>query len=314
MGGAVMSVSELFFPLMVAGFLAILVVMFQAHLTPSIAARLAAASTISIALVGYFGAVLVAAQFWAHLPLTANWAENWMHWCEAMNDSHMQVSAWSGVVASVIVVVGVARCIRYLVARRSARARQISLSRMVTGCVAIADDPSVFAYSIPGRKRLTIVSSGLLAALNAREQSVVLAHEEGHYRYRHDRYLHVAKIAALLFAPAALLRQGLEYALERWADEHAGTVVGDREFVAVTVARTSLIASHATMPVGVMGFSSVGPFGTTQRVKALLRPPVSSLVLGPMQVCALGIATAVAIALATQIHHFDGVIRTLCGM
>jgi Zn-dependent protease with chaperone function len=311
------SVAELFLPLVGAGFIAVVVVMLQARISAPMATRLAAGATISIGLTGFIGSVLVAVQFWTHAPFgftsNSNWAVRWAHWCDVISESHTQYSAWSGLGASSIVFIGIARSLRYCIARRSTLDRQASLVRVLGATIAVADDPAVFAYSIPGRNPFTILSSGLVAALDEREQQVVLAHEEGHHRFRHDRYIHGAVLATKLFPLAAPLRQGLEHAVERWADEHAGAVIGDREFVAITVARTALLASHTTVPVGALGFTKwgrgvVGPFATTNRVRSLLRP------VAPIPTWALLAAALVVGALGAQVHHFESVLRTLCQM
>ncbi len=297
-----MGVAELFFPLALVVPLAALMVVFQARIAAPVAARLAVGATVSVSVVGFVGAVLIAFQFWAHVP----WTTNIVRWCAMLGDAHAPVSAGFGIVASLVVFTSLVRTARYWHKRRTASAQHASLRRALDNDVAVADDPAVFAYSLPGREPVTIVSTGLLAALAPCEQQIVLAHEQAHHRFRHDRYLHVARVAATVFPPALVLLSGLEHALERWADEHAASVVGDRRLVAVTVARTALIASRPNTSLGALGFTATGPFTTTRRVESLLRPPAK------VPVWTLAPTVGVVAALVTQLHHFEGLIRSLC--
>jgi hypothetical protein len=75
----------------------------------------------------------------------------------------------------------------------------------------------------------------------------------------------------------------VEYTLERWADEHAAAVTGDRGLVAETVGQVALLASHRparlpTMSLGIVGSRArrvsvawAGP--VPRRVAALLTAP-----------------------------------------
>jgi hypothetical protein len=133
-----------------------------------------------------------------------------------------------------------------------------------------------------------------------------LAHEAAHHRYRHDRFLFVGRLATALFAPTRLFARGLEHALERWADDYAAKVVGDRRLVALVVARVSLGSLDHGVPLGALAFGAAGPFSTTQRVRSLLRPPQTIPVWVPF------LATAIVGALLTQLHHFEGTLSSLC--
>jgi predicted Zn-dependent protease len=166
--------------------------------------------------------------------------------------------------------------------------------------------PKVFAYAVPGANPLTVVSHGLLAQLDTNERDIVLAHEAAHHVHRHDRYVLIGELAAAIFAPVRFVVRGLEHALERWADEHTAAVIGDRRTVALTVARVALLRGDCKRPVGVLGFALHSPFSTTRRVRSLLQPPPvawgwSVLFAGGGVVC-----------LAAQVHHFDGLMQSIC--
>jgi Peptidase family M48 len=298
-----MGLVELFLPLAGAVLLGTLIVGLQARIAPRAAARLAFLFTVAVGGVGFVGSVLVTAQFFAHSSSLGAPPR----WC-SMLGSRAGVSTTWGVGATGLVAFGVFRMGRYLLGRHASIASYRLLRRSVTEPLAVVDDAAVFAYSIPGRQRLTIVSAGLLSTLDEAERKVVLSHEDGHHHFHHDRLLHLGAIAAALFPPVAPLKRGLAHALERWADEHAATVVGDRRLVAMTVARTALLASRPSIPAGTLGFTSAGPFSTTRRVSSLLQPPA------PVPVWVIVLTGASAAALATQLHHLELIVETLCRM
>lgn len=155
------------------------------------------------------------------------------------------------------------RRIRLLVeARRECR------RHTVAGDLAVVDDPVPSAFALPGSPGRVVVSSGMLRALSAGERRALLAHERAHLRHRHHVFLLLLQLAA---AVNPLLRPVAEaggFALERWADEHAGAVVGDRPLVARAVARAALAVQRWPQPALA---ATGGP--VPQRVQALLTPP-----------------------------------------
>ncbi len=301
-----MELWKLFLPLVFSAAIALVSVGFQSKIAAKTASWMAVGGACGIGLVGFIGSGLVALQFWAHSSLP-NW---FAQWCGALGNNHAPVSETVGVTLSVFVIVGVARLAGFTHQHRSAKRTRQKLRSLNNQPVLVANSNEVFAYAVPGATPLTVVSSELLVQLEVNEQAIVLAHEEAHHRHRHDRFLLVGRGVAALFPPARVFTRALEHTLERWADEHAATVVGDRKLVAVTVARTALLANRhvARLPFGALGFSLAGPFSTTQRVKSLLRPP------RPVPGWALGVSLVALLSLATQVHHFETLLRALCPM
>ena len=145
----------------------------------------------------------------------------------------------------------------------------------------------------------------MIELLDPDEHAVVLAHEHAHARYRHDRYLLTAQLAAAVVPVLRPLSTRLQFCLERWADEAALVECGDRRFVARTLGKVAL---SNTVPVGALSFAGLG---VPARVAALFAPPPAS----PRLPHRVGLWSAIAITgvLGTiQIHHLIGVVSSLC--
>lgn len=158
------------------------------------------------------------------------------------------------------------------IARHRRRLRHARMLRIVArprpelGAVVLAH-PSAMAYCLPGRQRQTVVTSGALDILTARELAAVLAHERAHLRARHD--LALAPIHALarafprvpLFVAAA---RELPVLLEMCADDAAARRHGP---AAVVGALRSLSAGRS--PEGTL---AAGGSSAATRIDRLLRP------------------------------------------
>ncbi|MEU8541306.1 M56 family metallopeptidase [Streptomyces sp. NPDC048717] len=140
--------------------------------------------------------------------------------------------------------------------------------------VAVLPDPVPYAYALPGRRGTgdrVVVSAGLLAALGSAERRALFAHERAHLAGRHHRHLLAVQLAARANPFLRPLRTAVTFTAERWADETAAGVVGDRRTVARAIGRAALISAPApvaTLPQA--GGGGVGP--VPRRVAALLGP------------------------------------------
>lgn len=178
------------------------------------------------------------------------------------------------------------------------------------GDLAVIDDDRVEAYAVPGLPgraqgraagRL-VVSSGMLRTLPGPEREALLAHERAHLRHQHHLFLlalHLAASACPLLRPLAA--EGA-FTVERWADEHAAAVVGDRAVVARALARAALAGQHdsgqhAARPSGARLAATGGP--VPRRIRALLAAPPAPrrlpLVAGGLvlALCCVSLADAV---------------------
>ncbi len=116
-----------------------------------------------------------------------------------------------------------------------------------TGRLVVVDDAVPDAYALPGLRGRIVVSSAMLQALPASGRRVLLAHEGAHLRYRHDLYQLLTRLAVAANPLLRPLRGAVALGAERWADEVAAELTGDRELVARTLARAGLArAGHRT--------------------------------------------------------------------
>jgi Peptidase family M48 len=136
------------------------------------------------------------------------------------------------------------------------------------GTLTVVADRRVDAYAVPGR---VVVSTGMLAALTPDERRVLFAHEFAHLAGRHYVFRAVVRAASAANPLLWPVRNALWYATERWADEHAADVVGDRVAAARVIGKVALASGGG--PAARMGIGSVRPGPVPRRVAALLRPP-----------------------------------------
>ncbi len=138
--------------------------------------------------------------------------------------------------------------------------------------VVVLDSAQVEAFTTPAPAGRMVVTSGLLEALAPDERRVVLAHERSHLDHRHIWWTLAADLAAainpLLHPTAGTIR----HAVERWADEDAADIVGDRRLVARTIARVALLKRDGARAGDALAPAATGG-DVPQRVRALLAPP-----------------------------------------
>lgn len=115
------------------------------------------------------------------------------------------------------------------------------------------DGPIAFTTGLV--RPVTVVSEGLLRALDPNERSAVVAHERAHASRRHTAALSAARIVARAFGFVPGVRVSVELlvtALEARADEQARMVVGDELVVARALATTArLTLQHPAAVAGV---------------------------------------------------------------
>ena len=159
------------------------------------------------------------------------------------------------------------------------------------------------AYCLPGRRRLIVLTTGALAALNDAELAAVLAHERAHLAARHHLAVAAAASLARAFPRVPLLAVAADEIprlVEMAADDTAGARA-DRGLVA-----GALVAlAGAATPVGAL--AAGGP-AALARVRRLLDPaaplPRAAGVAGVVTALALFAGpAAVALAPATFSGH-----------
>ncbi|MCZ4101632.1 M48 family metalloprotease [Streptomyces sp. So13.3] len=181
-----------------------------------------------------------------------------------------------------------------------------------TNRLVVLDEPAADAFAMPGLPGRIVVSTGMLTALDDGERAVLLAHECAHLRGHHYLFTAAVQLAAAanpLLRPAAT---AVTYTVERWADEHAARVIGDRRRVARTVGKAALAArsgaSRSRLPGAALGLlgrdrkrTAAGP--VPRRVAALLAPAPRNRAVVLLGVVAVLAATALCTLEAAQDLH-----------
>ncbi|MFI9567939.1 M48 family metalloprotease [Streptomyces rishiriensis] len=162
----------------------------------------------------------------------------------------------------------------------------------------VAASPIPKAFAIPGRAGSPgriLVTSAMLGALSAEERRVLLSHERAHLHHRHGRLCTVVILAGAVNPFLVPVRRTVVFLVERWADERAAAVVGDRACTARALARAALTAGCQEPSHG-LGFTDRA---VTRRIAALQTAPPPRLWGLAATVLTLGALTALGTADAT---------------
>jgi hypothetical protein len=187
--------------------------------------------------------------------------------------------------------------------RRLSTVRRLRAAGSPDGGLVVADLTTPMAVAVPGDPGHLLVTTAMLRLLDADERRVVFAHEQAHLTHHHHRLVTAAAAAAALNPLLIPVRDAVGYLVERWADEDAAAVVGDRDLTAQAIARAALAtgSNPAAAALGMHGGAAVN------RVLALGEPVPPShhrRLLGP---AALGAAGLTAVAVAT--YQFVELVR-----
>ena len=265
------------------------------RVAPKVATRLLTALCATALVLASVVVVALALTSLAQLHGVAEWLER----CTRQFQIHTDRPSLLGALAALAIVGGATR---FLAARRSQRSIE-PLPGDAKLRIVEADD--AMAYSIPGRAGHTgqiIVTSAMLASLTAPEQAVLFAHENAHLRLGHHRYARFAENAAAAAFFLTPVANAIRYSIERWADEDAAAVVGDRTLVARAVAHAALASSGGACPhpaALAMSESSV-----VLRVIALTQPPTQPSRLSMLVVSAFSLVAFAALVVSMfTLHH-----------
>jgi Zn-dependent protease with chaperone function len=205
------------------------------------------------------------------------------------------VPDWVAVTAAALLLLAVVRLVRDVRLRREA-VRMLRSADPAADDVVMADDDEPLAVAIPGRPGRILMTTGMARLLGPAERSAVLAHERAHLAHRHHLLLAAAGAAAAVNPLLRPVRETVAYLAERWADEEAAVVVGDRGLVAQAVARAAL-AMPSRAPKAALG---VHGGVVVRRVRALQSPPppLSRKILAAAAVVVVAGVTAAAVSTA----------------
>jgi Zn-dependent protease with chaperone function len=265
------------------------------------------------------GAVILAACSTAALALLVAWAVAAApplaalgHYSQAVARRGDPAPVLTGTAAAVLLAGAAVAAV--IAVRRRGRAlaesyRRASRLRPGRHRVVIVASPAIEAYALPGWPGRIVVSAGVLAALDDRGCTALLAHEHAHLAGQHHLFTTAARLAAALNPLLLPLARAVDYTTERWADEHAARATGDRRLVAATIGQIALLAttpSPATLNITGpaarrISLAWAGP--VPRRVAALLAPPPRQrTLLLAATVAILLLAGAAALAAAKDLQ------------
>ena len=253
-----------------------------ARLNPVQATWLLTGATVALAACSTLALGLLAASAAVRIPLVAELG----HWSLPVLGHNSPPGLAVALLAGMLLGAAVLTVSGFAVRRYRSLAGAYREARCLPGhgqTVVVADE-AADAYALPGRPGRIVVTAGMLSALDEPGRAALLAHERAHLAGFHYLFTTAARLAATanpLLRPAA---RAVEYTVERWADECAASVVGDRRVVAHAIGRAAL-AARAKRPrrviPGALGavfpgthlraHARAGP--VPRRVAALLAPP-----------------------------------------
>lgn len=141
------------------------------------------------------------------------------------------------------------------------------------GDLAVLPDDVPYAYALPGSPGRVMVSTALLASLEPAEHRALFAHERAHLAGRHHRLLLATRLAGCVNPLLWPLLGALVYSTERWADEEAARVTGDRRLTARAVGKAALVSRPVPGGAAFAAFAAFAAAGPVpRRVAALLGP------------------------------------------
>src|SRR6202035_5346896 len=109
-------------------------------------------------------------------------------------------------------------------------------STAVLGLLVVTGEEAADAYTLPGWPCRIVVTAGMMRALSHPERQVLLAHERSHASGFHYLFTTAARLAAAANPLLRPVAAAVGYTVERWADERAAAVAGDRRLAARAIA------------------------------------------------------------------------------
>jgi hypothetical protein len=261
----------------------------------------------ALVLAGASGAALalLAATVLGQVPLLA-----WLgHWSAGVVRQDDPVSVSLAVIACLLLAAALGAAVRAAVVRCRALADAASVARCLPPSgrkLSVMDDPAPDAYAMPGLPGRIVVTAGMLDALDTSERRVLLAHERAHLAGAHYLFVALAQLAAATNPLLRPLAVAVRFSAERWADEQAARITGDRRLVARTIGKAALLTrSRPEAPSVALGVATslrgTGP--VPRRVAALLAgPPRQHPLLLAAIVVVLALAIGSTLEAARDLH------------
>jgi Zn-dependent protease with chaperone function len=166
--------------------------------------------------------------------------------------------------------------------------------------IVVVPGPAIEAYALPGWPGRIVVSGRLLDCLDDSGRGALIAHEQAHLSGRHHLFAAVTRLATAANPLLLPVARSVDYTVERWADERAAAVTGDRRLVAETIGQVALLAGpRRRRRASAMTLAIIGP--RARRVSVAWAGPVprrvAALLTAPPRQRTILIAACAAIVL-----------------
>jgi Zn-dependent protease with chaperone function len=272
------------------------------RLPPAAATWLLAGSAIVLAAASSAVLGLLALTALVRIPLVGAAGEMSMQVISRNDPASVPVAVAAGVLLAAAAA-GACRALWHRTAALIAAGRQAR---------RLPDDEAADAYTLPGWPCRIVVTAGMMRALSHPERQVLLAHERAHASAFHYLFTTAARLAAAANPLLRPVAAAVGYTVERWADERAAAITGDRPLAARAIARAALAATAAPPrragPAAALaavarprGMRGAGP--VPRRVAALLGPPPQPrLLLVAAAVLLVAVAGASALEAARDLN------------
>lgn len=243
----------------------------------------------------------------AQLPAVASAGD----WSIDLLELTLPVPLAIGVAAGVAVAVLLARTIWRAGRIVFVLGQSDRLSRRIRGAggpIAIVDTAAADAFTLAGLRGCVVISRELFGALGSAERRMLAAHEMSHLRHRHHLYVQATDIAIAANPALARVADPMRLGVERWADEDAVAVTGDRSAAAAALANTALIrsalrrASPTPLQVTTLPVLCVAASHVSQRARALLSSTPGRHALGTALTVLLIVTGAGTVDSTLQFH------------
>jgi Zn-dependent protease with chaperone function len=295
-----------YLPLLISALAAVGARPLAARLEPREATWLLTAATVVLAGCSTAALALLVASAAAQVPVLAAMGD----YSQPVLHRGAPTSAVTGAVAAfVLTAAALAVAMTF---RCRARALAESYRRAARlpddGAVVVVPGPAIEAYALPGSPGRIVVSGRLLQSLDEAGRAALLAHERAHLAGRHHLFATVAYLAAAANPVLLPLARAVDYTVERWADEHAARVTGNRRLVAATIGQVAMLATPVHRPAATLGIVAARArraSARSRRISVAWAGPVprrvAALLAPPPRTRTLLLAVAVLVVLASGV-------------
>nr|SBO97177.1 Peptidase M48, Ste24p precursor [Nonomuraea gerenzanensis] len=223
------------------------------RLPPSPAAKVLAWSAAGAALASLLNVAAFTVKAVAEIPFVAG-LFGWSYRTVIADTGHVRWVPWLCVLLTGWAAVAAVRVVRR---HRGGRAWALGLGGVAAGDgVVVVPGTEVEAFAVPGRPGHVVVTAGMRQALDDEQYAALLAHERAHLEQDHPRLMLLSDLAGAVHPALRWVSGRVGYLVERAADEHAATVIGDRRVLARAIGAAAL-AAH-----GRPALRSSGPFAS----------------------------------------------------